>query len=252
MDLTDIINLSCRIFPFPDRTAHFRALMNVIYATFQPVFGGNLADYLGVATRLWPVWLELAEAMSADGPARLTALIKPYLTAELELVGGLPRSHTIGAPLSSSQAAGGVVSPPKPKDGADLFFSSPTKSVIATPTKGSSSSWQPTVPAISNLGRWLLIAAYLCGYNPPRTDVRIFAAYDMDDGYRRKKKRFGGARKSGATEGSSPTKKGRRDQRRFLGPKPFTLERMLAVAETLLPDGLEGAAESADLASQVR
>jgi hypothetical protein len=254
-NLPDIVNLSCRLFPLPDKVTHFRALMNIIYPTFHQVFGGNLADYLGVATRLWPVWLDLAESTSADGPARLTTLIKPYLTAELELVGGLPKSDSAVALPSLSQAgADALVSPSKSKPGPDLFFfSSPTKSVVGTPTKGSSSSSSsPSVPAISNLGRWLLIAAYLCSYNPPRTDVRMFAAYDGDDEFQRKKKKGGGTRKSGANGGGSPTKKGKRDQRRLLGPKPFPLERMLAVADTLFPEGLEGLAEAADLGSQVR
>lgn len=77
--------------------------------------------------------------------------------------------------------------------------------------------------------RFLLIAAYLASYNPPRFDVRYFAKTTNEHN---KKKRGGGARKT-------VDKTGGKMRQQLLGPKAFPVERMLAIFYSILDDTLE-------------
>ncbi|KAI8647290.1 origin recognition complex subunit 5 [Parasitella parasitica] len=77
--------------------------------------------------------------------------------------------------------------------------------------------------------RFLLIAAYLASYNPPRFDVRYFAKSTNEHS---KKKRGGGSRKAA-------DKLGGKMRQQLLGPKAFPVERMLAIFYSILDDTLE-------------
>ncbi|KAG2203665.1 hypothetical protein INT46_004299 [Mucor plumbeus] len=76
--------------------------------------------------------------------------------------------------------------------------------------------------------RFLLIAAYLASYNPPRFDVRYFAKSTNEH----KKKRGGGSRKT-------VDKLGGKMRQQLLGPKAFPVERMLAIFYSIIDDTLE-------------
>lgn len=80
--------------------------------------------------------------------------------------------------------------------------------------------------------KFLLIASYLASYNPARLDVRFFAR--GPEGVR--KKRGGGTRVSTA-RGSTKL------SQQLLGPKPFPIERMLAIFYSILPDPIDGTVE---------
>ncbi|OBZ83491.1 Origin recognition complex subunit 5 [Choanephora cucurbitarum] len=77
--------------------------------------------------------------------------------------------------------------------------------------------------------KFLLIAAYLASYNPPRFDVRYFAKSAEE----RKKKKGGGTRKGRVD------KLGGKMRQQLLGPKAFPVERMLAIFYSILEDSLE-------------
>ena len=77
--------------------------------------------------------------------------------------------------------------------------------------------------------KFLLIAAYLASYNPPRFDVRYFAKSAEE----RKKKKGGGTRKGRVD------KLGGKMRQQLLGPKTFPVERMLAIFYSILEDSLE-------------
>ncbi|KAG2209209.1 hypothetical protein INT47_005501 [Mucor saturninus] len=78
--------------------------------------------------------------------------------------------------------------------------------------------------------RFLLIAAYLASYNPPRFDVRYFAKASEE----RSKKKGGGTRKGGRVD-----KLGGKMRQQLLGPKIFPVERMLAIFYSILDETLE-------------
>ncbi|KAL7316453.1 hypothetical protein PS15m_005540 [Mucor circinelloides] len=78
--------------------------------------------------------------------------------------------------------------------------------------------------------RFLLIAAYLASYNPPRFDVRYFAKSTNEA---TKKKRGGGTRKTAAD------KLGGKMRQQLLGPKAFPVERMLAIFYSIVDETLE-------------
>ncbi|KAL4208610.1 origin recognition complex, subunit 5 [Rhizopus microsporus] len=76
--------------------------------------------------------------------------------------------------------------------------------------------------------KFLLIAAYLASYNPPRFDVRFFSKSAEE----RAKKRGGGSRKR-------VDKTGGKMRQQLLGPKAFPVERMLAIFYSILDEPLE-------------
>ncbi|KAI9483768.1 MAG: origin recognition complex [Benjaminiella poitrasii] len=76
--------------------------------------------------------------------------------------------------------------------------------------------------------RFLLIAAYLASYNPPRFDIRYFAKTTSED---RRRKRGGGTRKTKADN-----KLGGKMRQQLLGPKAFPVERMLAIFYSIIDD----------------
>lgn len=78
--------------------------------------------------------------------------------------------------------------------------------------------------------KFLLIAAYLASYNPPRFDVRYFAKASEE----RKKKKGGGTRK-----GARVDKLGGKMRQQLLGPKIFPVERMLAIFYSILDGQLK-------------
>ncbi|KAJ3166861.1 Origin recognition complex subunit 5 [Geranomyces variabilis] len=78
--------------------------------------------------------------------------------------------------------------------------------------------------------KFLIIAAFLASYNPPRLDVRFFAKDRSDEVTRRK----GGKGRAGRVQ-----KEGGKMRQQLLGPKAFPVERMLAIFYSILPDEIE-------------
>ncbi|KAJ3184516.1 Origin recognition complex subunit 5 [Geranomyces variabilis] len=78
--------------------------------------------------------------------------------------------------------------------------------------------------------KFLIIAAFLASYNPPRLDVRFFAKDRSDEVTRRK----GGKGRAGRVQ-----KEGGKMRQQLLGPKAFPVERMLAIFYSILPDEVD-------------
>ncbi|CAF9933512.1 MAG: hypothetical protein HETSPECPRED_008678 [Heterodermia speciosa] len=104
-----------------------------------------------------------------------------------------------------------------------------TKSII-TPNTSPTSSKSAVVKALLALpfySAYLLVAAYLASYNPPRLDQTFFTKTSE----RRKRRR---------APPSTPNHrkiKNRKINRRLLGPQAFVLERWLAIFSAIVPDG---------------
>ncbi|RUS17862.1 origin recognition complex subunit 5-like protein [Endogone sp. FLAS-F59071] len=78
--------------------------------------------------------------------------------------------------------------------------------------------------------KFLLIAAFLASYNPPRLDVRYFAKVGEEKGKRRK----GGGAKRGRVD-----KTGGKMRQQLLGPKAFPVERMLAIFYSIIDEPID-------------
>ena len=76
--------------------------------------------------------------------------------------------------------------------------------------------------------KWLLVAAYLASFNPARFD----AIYFMKTTERKKRKKGGGAMRSG---GGRPLQT-RKIPRHLLAASIFTLDRLLAILQAILPE----------------
>ncbi|WVR07082.1 hypothetical protein IAU60_004121 [Kwoniella sp. DSM 27419] len=84
---------------------------------------------------------------------------------------------------------------------------------------------KPPTMELTLVARFMLIAAYAASYNPAKSDVRLFGRGTGPDG---KRKKGGGTRRAGygrARIGKVP--------QRLLGPKPFPLDRLLALFSSL-------------------
>ena len=78
--------------------------------------------------------------------------------------------------------------------------------------------------------KWLLIAAYLASFNPPKMD----ALYFMKSTERKRKKKGGGTARSGGGRVSQQ----RKVARHLLAPSAFGLDRLLAILHAILPHDL--------------
>jgi origin recognition complex subunit 5 len=86
---------------------------------------------------------------------------------------------------------------------------------------------------LPKLTKYLVIAAYLASYNPPRLDARFFT-------------RGGDARKSVGKKGG--VHNGSKKRTQLLGPRTFPLERMLAIFFSIVNDDIKS---TFDIHSQV-
>ncbi|WVF71487.1 hypothetical protein IAT40_006293 [Kwoniella sp. CBS 6097] len=75
------------------------------------------------------------------------------------------------------------------------------------------------------MAKFLLVAAYAASYNPAKSDIRLFGRGTGPDG---KRKKGGGTRRAGYGR----TRIGKVPQR-LLGPKPFPIDRLLALFSSL-------------------
>lgn len=177
-----------------------------------------------------------ANELNGDAPQPLDITVKlltdlkyaisPAFASASEslLSGGVGRSTFLASLLPASSL--------DPSDPDGMGMDNP----LAGPSKRS----LPRAPSVNvpYVAKFLLIAAYLASQNPPRTDLRLFGRGLTADG---KRKKGGGTRRAGYGR----VKVGKVPQR-LLGPKPFPLERGLAIWAALYaenakrPDDLEG------------
>ncbi|KAG0322196.1 Origin recognition complex subunit 5 [Linnemannia gamsii] len=81
--------------------------------------------------------------------------------------------------------------------------------------------------------KFILIASFLASYNPPRLDMRYFAKVSNQGGKMTKRSKIAAAKKHGHDNMGSKLRQ------QLLGPKPFPIERMLAIFYSILDEEVE-------------
>ncbi|KAF9141862.1 Origin recognition complex subunit 5 [Mortierella sp. GBA39] len=81
--------------------------------------------------------------------------------------------------------------------------------------------------------KFILIASFLASYNPPRLDMRYFAKVSSTGSKMTKRSKVAAAKKHGHDSMGSKLRQ------QLLGPKPFPIERMLAIFYSILDEEVE-------------
>lgn len=282
----------------PDRALPLaRSLVDLLFQTFEPYLGVEVADYIWMTEKCWPGWIERVESgQVADRDInRLVALFKGRLTHEIEQLSelrplavsssrkrnqneeeeeeapyGKPSGVTFETQVASSHATltrqdTATTSPSLQRHAGfsedpfqvESYLGSPSAMTPSRRSYQQATASQQLPVALSTLGKYLVIAAYLASSNPSKKDVLMVATAEDEflASKSKKRKRGGGTRKTAIKvngDGSlaGPNRKENIPQR-FLGPKPFPLERLLAICECILPVELRGLAKSTDMLQQV-
>jgi len=118
----------------------------------------------------------------------------------------------------------------------------------------------PHTHTLPYFSAYLLCAAYLASYNPPRTDLLHFSRGSATKAKRTRKTKTTSSTTSTAASAngtlsslrtpSTASARSRRPPRRLLAASPFPLERLLAIFHAILP-GPAAAPTVADVYSQV-
>lgn len=121
--------------------------------------------------------------------------------------------------------------------------------------------------SLSILSRYILIAAFLASSNPSKKDMLMLATAEDDLALSKRRKKGGAMRKTpnrknagggsnanggGDDMGGPVRKKDTMVPMRMLGPKPFPIERLIAITETILPVEMRNLAKSPDILQEVR
>lgn len=120
--------------------------------------------------------------------------------------------------------------------------------------------------SLSILSRYILIAAFLASSNPSKKDMLMLATAEDDLALSKRRKKGGAMRKTpsrknaggesnvngGDDLGGPIRKKDTMVPMRMLGPKPFPIERLIAITETILPVEMRNLAKSPDMLQEVR
>ncbi|WVQ80755.1 hypothetical protein IAT38_002860 [Cryptococcus sp. DSM 104549] len=191
--------------------------IDFLLATILPLVTPPVAEIHYLSLSLWPLYTS-----SLPPHAEMTLLSLPYpdpstppppLEITVKLLTEL--KHALNLPLAA--AIENLVT----RQTGQYEF---TQAMTPAPGKAR------TLPKLPGLevplaARFLLVAAYCASYNPASTDVRLFGRGTGPDG---KRLRGGGMRRAGygkARVGKVP--------QRLLGPKPFALDRLLAMFASL-------------------
>jgi len=118
--------------------------------------------------------------------------------------------------------------------------------------------------SLSLLSKYILIASFLASSNPSKKDVLMLATLEDDLALSKRRKKGGAMRKSRTNNNGVNGTGGKNDEltgpvrkkdtlvpQRMLGPKPFPLERLIAITETILPVELRCLAKSQDILQEV-
>ncbi|WFD46953.1 hypothetical protein GLX27_001597 [Malassezia furfur] len=208
----------------PDTRA-LHALHAHVAALVYDSVKARVRDEHEVRVVLAAVWHALLPSAAAQGPnaARLMPVLAELIRDALQRL--VPR--TLGAAQWVREHAAGRAAEP-----ASAPVTWPGRTGVAA------------VPA------FLLIAAFLASYNPPKTDVRYFV---RELGNSRKRRRRG--KGQSAADAALLDLEGEReiwDRTQFWGPRAFPLERLLAIYHALLADFALDLNEDALLAANER
>jgi hypothetical protein len=258
-------------------------LLDLLQQTFEPYLGYEYEDYFWLTEKLWPQWIGHIEREEVDPAdlARLVAAFKGTLTGEIDALSELRpllsnATEGVERPASALELAMLSKSPTRPPmPNGDSAHHTPTKAKSATnqygspsgfyspavtPSKrglaavGSATSSNPLAQALTVLARYVLIAAFLASSNPARKDMLMLATQE-DDMASAKRKKGGGTRKTPVRKSGikkDGTLRKEAVPQRLLGPKPFPVERLLAITETLLPVEQRSITSSPDILQEVR
>ncbi|KAJ3021480.1 Origin recognition complex subunit 5 [Thoreauomyces humboldtii] len=205
----------------------FEAFVNMIYDVFHKA-NRDLKELRHLAFLLFPKYMEpVAEGKATrDQKSKLFGLVQPHIKdalhglylREISTSEWKRRNEKTGNAMGTGEVKPGVVAGRR----------------IAPLTSGAS-----IVMDLPYYTKFLVIAAFLASYNPPRLDVRFFAKDRSDEVSKRK----GGKGRAGKVG-----KEGGKMRQQLLGPKTFPVERMLAIFYSILPDTIEG---SSDIQMQI-
>ncbi|GAA6034864.1 hypothetical protein JCM8097_009338 [Rhodosporidiobolus ruineniae] len=171
-----------------------------------------------------------ASSSAVPTPTRSTDPSDPFGPAT-------PLRHQAAASSSSCSVPNGGGS-------GSLLFTSST----ATAHKKSLQTHAALAKSLPVVARYLLLAAYFAGVNPPKSDVRMFVKVDETEGVAKRGKK---ARKQRvAKPGASPSKNSK--PATLYGGKSFPYERMIAIFEAIVDDRREYALGSVAVAGQVQ
>ena len=258
------------------RSGLLSSLVDLVYQTFSPYLSTEIDDYVYVVERLWPGWMGRVEngQVQLGDTARMVALIRPDLLAEID---GLAELRPLAAasptatapdlqsrPSSPTKVNGATPTKQPPLPGFAAAAASPNfYSPSVTPSKrahGAASSSQSNststlAASLPLLSRYILISAFLASSNPSRKDVQMLATEEDDLlGGGRKKRKGGGTRKTPQRKKLDVNGVAMKEAvpQRLLGPKPFPVERLVAITECILPVEMRSLAKSPDMMQQVR
>lgn len=172
-------------------------------------------------------------------------------------------------PLASSSHAN------SPYNGSPLAGFSPSANTPSTKRNrnqsdsillSTSSSATSITNSLSILSRYILIAAFLASSNPSKKDMLMLATQEDDLALSKRRKKGGAMRKTPSKRNMNGNndndnangqtlgpirKKDTMVPQRMLGPKPFPLERLIAITETILPVEMRKLAKSQDILQEV-
>ncbi|GAA98732.1 uncharacterized protein L969DRAFT_92129 [Mixia osmundae IAM 14324] len=230
-----------------------RPLVELTIQIYENLVGLELSQLIAICDAVWPhVQLRASQLHTADISA-LYRVIKDILEREREALYGTRFVSMDAAPGSALQLLDQqmpIVASPlymtPSKRGRSNATQSPTSSACASPSKSPQKATieRRSSPLLSLpvIGRYLAIASYFASYNPAKSDVRMFAVEEPEGG---RKKKGGGTRKTA----QAPTK--RKFAQLQLGPKLFSLGRMLAILEAILDVDDRSLASSVNVDAQI-
>jgi origin recognition complex subunit 5 len=247
------------------------SLVDLVHQTFSPYFSSELEDYIYLVKRLWPAWVGKVESGQAQpgDTGRMVGLIRADLQAEIS---GLAELRPLILPSGNDSSTASVSRPPSPTKlngtptkqpplpgfAASPNFYSPSVTPSKRPHSATASSSNANTASLAAslplLSRYILISAFLASSNPSRKDIQMLATEDDDLFGGRKKKKGGGTRKTPQRKKLDVNGVARKEAipQRLLGPKPFPVERLVAITECILPVEVRPLARSPDMLQQVR
>ena len=207
--------------------------LDLLIATILPLISSPILDLDYIAEALWPIYTASlpphAEQLVLDKPYPDPNNPPPPLPITVKLLTDL--KHQMAIPIAAA------IEDLIPRQVGPAEF---TAAMIPRPRQ-----IHRSVPKGASLAmglplcaQYLIIAGYCASYNPAKSDLRLFGRGTGPDG---KKRRGGGTRRAGygrVRVGKVP--------QRLLGPKPFPLDRLLALFASLYaehaprPEDLQG------------
>ncbi|WVQ99429.1 hypothetical protein IAU59_006564 [Kwoniella sp. CBS 9459] len=197
--------------------------LELLLSTVLPLVTPPISEMHYLSLSLWPIYtaslpphLEmtlLSPASSAQSCYPDPANPPPPLNVNIKLLTDLKSQ------LSLSLAA--AIESLLPRHIGSTEF---IKSLLPGPGKLRTLPKPPEIE-LPLIAKFLLVAAYAASYNPAKSDIRLFGRGTGPDG---KRKKGGGTRRAGYGR----TRIGKIPQR-LLGPKPFPIDRLLALFSAL-------------------